>query len=147
MLMCCLLCRVMDNPVTRVNLLDPCMRLPLEHRIIPCLSAKAAGRLACTSKIFRDLLYHDLLEHDFYAQLALNNLGPTHPVLLAQVRPRPTLLQVAMSRCERARVNMKAGQYTQSKMPHVRARCPLPSARNKPACFACRHSCAYYALS
>lgn len=100
---------------TRISLLDPCMRLPLEHSIIPCLSAKAAASLACTCKAMHSLLYNDLLLHDFYVQLAINNLGPTHPVMLAHARPRPSLLQVAMSRCECARVNLKAGKYTQSK--------------------------------
>ncbi|KAK9797777.1 hypothetical protein WJX73_000913 [Symbiochloris irregularis] len=104
--------RSMDGVPPCISLLDHRLRMPLEEGIVPRLSPEAVGRLACTCRYLRSLLYGDLLENQWWRDVASVRLGPTHPALLVD-SPDASTLRAAMSQCTRASDRMKkAGDYT-----------------------------------
>lgn len=105
--------RSLQDQLSAPSLLDHQLQLPLQH-IVTLLSPDAVGRLACTCKSLRDLVYSNLLDQAWWTRVAAARLGTQHPVLIAEDQPGPSILRAAMSQCARASAGIVAGKYLQS---------------------------------
>ncbi|KAK9793201.1 hypothetical protein WJX73_004817 [Symbiochloris irregularis] len=95
------------------SLQDDRMRLPLELSITPQLPVEAVANLTCTCRSLRFLLRSNFLERDWWHQVALEKLGPMHPVLRSTtgLPASRDALRAAVDHYASASARMQAGIY------------------------------------
>lgn len=119
-----LICRARDSGPAAISLTDHSLALPLEQHIIPSLpqDLKVMCNLAGTCKALRKLVHGC---KPWWQVVALEKLGPCHPVLQLQAEPGKLSqdeLRAAIAQYDHAIVRMLAGKFKQG-MSSVREYC------------------------